>query len=393
MPKKEDNKMAKISGKLIDGASQTIADAVIELRSLKNSSVVLNKAISTTTTKDGDYSIDAQVGKYEVVILRSGYSPAILGIIDICADSLDGSLNDYLLNPKEDEITSELLAQVTVLRNDSKKYAQQAKHSADSVDLSNTLKLTGGTLTGDLFINDKKVLIDGDVTQFNGGTVTGDTNFTARLQQGGNDILTQGMGGLYSKSPLLKAGTPLVASEVICVNQSFTLEGSYQYTPDDSRPWYGILRVERRLYDTGSSVILTLYQDDIVYQRVGSFHDGEFHWYAWKEIITSSRISAFPTGIGVNQTWRSVLPERSLNAVYTNTTGKPIYVVIFVGHRNKSPNSNLDVWIDGIQIVASVGGNYGYDYKSASVSIIVPNGSSYIAYSIDSSIMSWLELR
>jgi len=59
MPKKEDNKMAKISGKLIDGASQTIADAVIELRSLKNSSVVLNKAISTTTTKDGDYSIDA----------------------------------------------------------------------------------------------------------------------------------------------------------------------------------------------------------------------------------------------------------------------------------------------------------------------------------------------
>jgi len=392
MPKKEDNKMAKISGKLIDGASQTIADAVIELRSLKNSSVVLNKAISTTTTKDGDYSIDAQVGKYEVVILRSGYSPAILGIIDICADSLDGSLNDYLLNPKEDEITSELLAQVTVLRNDSKKYAQQAKHSADSVDLSNTLKLTGGTLTGDLFINDKKVLIDGDVTQFNGGTVTGDTNFTARLQQGGNDILTQGMGGLYSKSPLLKAGTPLVASEVICVNQSFTLEGSYQYTPDDSRPWYGILNINRRLYDNNLAVVLTLYDGNKTYQRAGGDRgNGSWEWYDWKEDVTTDNIFNYQTGIGVGQKWHNVMSGRAWGVVYTNTTEKPI--VVSLGMTSDSGDSVAVLYVDNI--IVSVNTLYKQWSNAAQLSAIVPAGSIYYATqsNVNRRLQYWVELR
>ncbi|WP_392564595.1 prophage tail fiber N-terminal domain-containing protein [Orbus wheelerorum] len=548
--------MAKLSGKLIDGASQIIADAVIELRSLKNTNTVLNKVISTTTTKEGVYSINAQIGKYEVVIVRSGFSPASVGIIDIYADSLDGSLNDYLLNPNENEITPEILAQVSALRDDSKKFAsnaenaaksiqdiktsiddavvdvkqaaqqandattlaQQAKESADTssllasdsaktaqqaaqditdkvstvkqlavevetaiqivseaeenanlsalnaknskdeaakfaqqaelsasnVDLSNTLKLTGGTLTGDLFINDKKVLVDGDVSQFgggivagdtnftaklqaskidvsqsvnigeatiinnrdtlfindkkvlvdgdvnqfNGGAVTGDTNFTGKLQQNGNDILTQGVGGLYAKSPLLEAGTPLVATKVICANQSFTLDGNYQYTPDDSRPWYGILRVERRLYDTGSSVILTLYQDDLIYQRVGSFNDGEFNWYPWKEIITSSRIAAFKTGIGINQRWQDVTANRINGVVYLNTTGSPITVSLILDWVG---TTYMDFWIQGVWVAGQ--SQQPSWPQTKTLTTVVPAGADYCSTWTANGPVKWLELR
>lgn len=525
--------MAKLSGKLIDGASQIIADAVIELRSLKNTNTVLNKVISTTTTKEGFYSINAQIGKYEVVIVRSGFSPASVGIIDIYADSLDGSLNDYLLNPNENEITPEILAQVSALRDDSKKFAsnaenvaksiqdiktsiddavvdvkqaaqqandattlaQQAKESADTssllasdsaktaqqaaqditdkvstvkqlavevetaiqivseaeenanlsalnaknskdeaakfaqqaelsasnVDLSNTLKLTGGTLTGDLFINDKKVLVDGDVSQFgggivagdtnftaklqaskidvsqsvnigeatiinnrdtlfindkkilvdgdvnqfNGGAVTGDTNFTGKLQQNGNDILTQGVGGLYAKSPLLEAGTPLVATKVICANQSFTLAGTYQYTPDDSKVWSGILRVERRLYDV-NGVVLTLYQDNTTYQRFGGYRDSgsgwQWMWEPWKEIITTSNITVNLGPSYVIETFRSsdgLIGYRRYNDGWVEQFGyaKGTNGIIYAALPIAMPNNNYFIQTTCIGVGNS--NNYG----------------------------------
>ncbi|WP_392560847.1 prophage tail fiber N-terminal domain-containing protein [Orbus sturtevantii] len=616
--------MAKISGKLTDGASQIIADAVIELRSLKNTNTVLNKVVSTTTTKEGFYSIDAQVGKYEVVIVRPGFSPASVGIIDIYADSLDGSLNDYLLNPNENEITPEILAQVTALRDDSKKFAataedvaksiqdvkigvddtaidvkqvaqqvndaltltlkakgetdvnsglaidsaktaqlvaqditdqistvkqlavevetavqtaseaeenanlsalnaknskdeaakfaQQAEQSASNVDLSNTLKLTGGTLTGNLFINDKKVLVDGDVnqfnggiitgdtnftgklqtsnidvvnsinigkaaisnndnnlfindkkvlvdgdvnqfnggiitgdtnftgklqtsnidvvnsinigkaaisnndnnlfindkkvlvdgdisvSQFNGGTVTGDTNFTAKLQQGGNDILTQGMGGLYSSSPLLEVGTPLVSTHVICANQSFTLAGNYQYTPDDSKVWSGILRVERRLYDV-NGVVLTLYQDNTTYQRFGGYRNSgsgwQWEWESWKEVITTSNISNYQYGVGINQRWYDVTASRSLNTTYTNTTGTPIFLSVASNDYGAGKRVViLNVWVNDVPVTKYGSGfNSNGSYVSASLDIIIPVGETYKVASASNNIASWFELR
>ncbi|WP_392552976.1 prophage tail fiber N-terminal domain-containing protein [Orbus wheelerorum] len=557
--------MAKLSGKLIDGASQIIADAVIELRSLKNTNTVLNKVISATTTEEGFYSIDAQIGKYEVAIVRSGFSPVSVGIIDIYADSLDGSLNDYLLNPNENEITPEILAQVSALRDDSKKFAlnaenaaksiqdiktsindaqvdvkqaaqqandaatlaqqakesaetssllasdsaktanqakqeitdqisvvkqlvsevettaqtvseaedkaslsalnaknseqeaakfaQQAELSASNVDLSNTLKLTGGRLTGDLFINDKKVLVDGDVNQFNGGivtgdtnftaklqaskidvsqsvnigeatiinnrdtlfindkkilvdgdvnqfnggTVTGDTNFTGKLQQNGNDILTQGVGGLYSKAPLLKAGTSLTTDDIVTSigGQSFTLAGYYKNTPFDNIIWAGILKVDRCLYDAGSAIVLTIYNSsdkylNAEYRNIGGLNvvTGEWVWSGWREIITSGNIPNYRHGIGINQRWQNVTENRFNGVIYVNTTGSPIVVSLIIDWTSET---YMDLWVQGSWVAGQSQQSSSPQVKT--MTTIIPVGADYCSTWTNTGPAKWLELR
>lgn len=155
--------MATISGILINGAGQPLPNVQIVLTALKTSSKVLNqsKALITTTSETGAYSINAQVGNYAVTILRNGYPVEKVGCIKVYVDSQDGTLNDYLLNPNESEISPEILAQIVEERKLAQKSASDAKNSANEAveTLENCVKKTGEasqTVDGTLDIKELK---------------------------------------------------------------------------------------------------------------------------------------------------------------------------------------------------------------------------------------------
>ena len=105
--------------------------------------------------------------------------------------------------------------------------------------------------------------------------------------------------------------------------------------------------------------------------------------------------SSSPGGIGTGQTWTDVNASRSANTTYTNSTGKPIYVLIG-GHCQ--PNQNYTITLNGSATVignSMGGGMSGNGYLAA----IIPNGNTYAATdngsgaSIGGSTYGWWELR
>ena len=85
---------------------------------------------------------------------------------------------------------------------------------------------------------------------------------------------------------------------------------------------------------------------------------------------------------GVGQTWMDVFSSRVIGTTYTNTTGKPIMVVIWQAY-----DSAPSLYIDNIKI-AEIDGSPGS--VAASMSAVVPNGSTY---RVSKSINGWVELR
>lgn len=92
-------------------------------------------------------------------------------------------------------------------------------------------------------------------------------------------------------------------------------------------------------------------------------------------------------GIGVNQTWSDVTASRALNTTYTNSTGKPIFVMISA-FNSQSANILL-ITVSGVLISAV--GQATWD-NSTQASFIVPNGATYSAAS-SSGVRLWAELR
>lgn len=73
--------------------------------------------------------------------------------------------------------------------------------------------------------------------------------------------------------------------------------------------------------------------------------------------------------IGQNQTWQDVTLIRSAGITYTNTTGKPIFVL---GKFNYGSGGSGWITVDGVRLDA------GYETAyNKSVATIVPNGSTY----------------
>jgi hypothetical protein len=92
--------------------------------------------------------------------------------------------------------------------------------------------------------------------------------------------------------------------------------------------------------------------------------------------------------IGVGQTWQNLTSSRSPGITYTNTTGKPIMVIVMSQGSNPYGASS-EIIVDGIQVMVSV--NYNPSDQNA-VTAIVPNGSTYSANS-SWVYNGWRELR
>jgi hypothetical protein len=105
--------------------------------------------------------------------------------------------------------------------------------------------------------------------------------------------------------------------------------------------------------------------------------------------------SSSPGGIGTGQTWTDVSASRSAGTTYTNSTGKPIYVLIG-GHCQ--PSQNYTITLNG---TATVIGNSMGNAMSGNgyLAAIIPNGNTYAATdngsgaTIGGSTYGWWELR
>jgi hypothetical protein len=90
------------------------------------------------------------------------------------------------------------------------------------------------------------------------------------------------------------------------------------------------------------------------------------------------------SGVGVGQTWQNVLGSRARNTNYTNSTGKPIMVNVWIN--DFGGDAKLVCDSVNISFINGVAG------QGATLSGIIPNGS---VYQVDTSesIDGWAELR
>lgn len=97
-------------------------------------------------------------------------------------------------------------------------------------------------------------------------------------------------------------------------------------------------------------------------------------------------------GIGVNQTWS--LPTRVSGTSYTNSTGKPIQVLVTIG-QTLAGSGTTTIVVGGVTIVnSSYGSNATGSNQPISFSFIVPNSTSYtVTTTSGASISVWAELR
>jgi len=108
-------------------------------------------------------------------------------------------------------------------------------------------------------------------------------------------------------------------------------------------------------------------------------------------------VSSGNVGIGVGQTWQSVKAHRAINVLYTNSTSKPIQVMVTP---SENRNGNWGQWwveVGGVRI-GSVS-DYRQDPISGGTAItfIVPHGETYkivpFEAMYDTTIDLWTELR
>ncbi|SJE29211.1 putative prophage tail fiber protein [Shigella sonnei] len=101
-----------ISGALTDGAGIPMSGCQIILKSRVNTSeVVMRTRADVVTGNNGEYSFEAQVGKYCVYLKRDWRDEYCVGDIAVYDDSKPGTLNDFLIAP--DGQTTETLMPVT----------------------------------------------------------------------------------------------------------------------------------------------------------------------------------------------------------------------------------------------------------------------------------------
>jgi hypothetical protein len=112
---------------------------------------------------------------------------------------------------------------------------------------------------------------------------------------------------------------------------------------------------------------------------------------------TLQTTAAVPS-IGTGQTWQNVTSSRAAGATYTNTTGKPIQVIVSAqSNAGGDGTANLQAVVDALTIdrvaIEYYWSNVVVAFRN-SVSFIVPAGATYgVNVSHSSTLGSWYELR
>jgi hypothetical protein len=97
-------------------------------------------------------------------------------------------------------------------------------------------------------------------------------------------------------------------------------------------------------------------------------------------------------GVGTgSQTWQDVTANRSAGTTYTNSTGKPILIIVSAQVNSKNTFYTY-IFVDGVRVSYAFGGGGADSYYALPYSVIVPNGSTYSVTNAGG-ISIWTELR
>ncbi|EMF4353464.1 hypothetical protein AAEZ94_001388 [Providencia rettgeri] len=106
-----------------------------------------------------------------------------------------------------------------------------------------------------------------------------------------------------------------------------------------------------------------------------------------------SQKGATDLAIGFNQKFEDVKSQREKNVLYTNSTSKPIFIMVSVSSLTTTTGVDLRLYIDGVEFKVIGGGSANSGtFKGAYISAIVPSSSTYKVVS-GAEIESWGELR
>ncbi|EBP9228909.1 hypothetical protein ATQ04_25120, partial [Salmonella enterica] len=122
--------MPIISGTLQDGAGHPVADCNIILKALNTTNAVIMTTTASVGTNAGQYRIDALPGRYEVTLAVESWPPQKVGVINVYADSPDGSLNDFLTAVTGDYLMPDVMKQFEVLTEQAQQALKQAQDIA-----------------------------------------------------------------------------------------------------------------------------------------------------------------------------------------------------------------------------------------------------------------------
>ncbi|EPC4825507.1 prophage tail fiber N-terminal domain-containing protein [Salmonella enterica] len=125
--------MPIISGTLKDGAGHPVADCNIILKALNTTNAVIMTTTASVGTNAGQYRIDALPGRYEVTLAVESWPPQKVGVINVYADSQDGSLNDFLTAVSGDYLTPDVMKRFEQLTRQAEASAGQAAQTAGDV--------------------------------------------------------------------------------------------------------------------------------------------------------------------------------------------------------------------------------------------------------------------
>ena len=92
--------------------------------------------------------------------------------------------------------------------------------------------------------------------------------------------------------------------------------------------------------------------------------------------------------IGVDQTWQDVKSQRKNGVVYTNTTGRPI--MILVSEQQSSSSQTCELEINGVKVIKNV--SYG-TADGCIISALIPAGATYRVTYKNYPPLEWQELR
>lgn len=92
--------------------------------------------------------------------------------------------------------------------------------------------------------------------------------------------------------------------------------------------------------------------------------------------------------IGWGQTWQNVTASRAAGTTYTNSTGRPIMVVISL-YNSGDTSFNYQFYVNGTKMIESFGGGFSGDTFSA----VIPSGDTYRITVSSTAINIWAELR
>lgn len=104
--------------------------------------------------------------------------------------------------------------------------------------------------------------------------------------------------------------------------------------------------------------------------------------------VTAAGVEAHmnANAIGWGQTWQDVTSSRSLGTTYTNSTGRPIFIV--VTFRATVNNALATITVDGVRANAAA-----INAGDQNLTAIVPAGSTYATNTGSLSLSYWSELR